>query len=96
MKELAKSKGFNRNYPKGKHPYDIYLWLCKLQKWLRDEKGLIVWVEPIWLFAANKDGYRFTWMMMDELTITEDQTLLGYLTFEQALEEGLKCALKSW
>lgn len=67
-----------------------------LQRWLREEKGLLVFVEPSLVEASNKKGIRFTYFVvnMEDLScVLEDESPIGFLKYEEALEKGLQMAL---
>lgn len=57
-----------------------------LQKWLRDERGIIVWVRP------GLDLKVFSWYLDGE-EIPNRLNKNNYKSFEEALEAGLKEAL---
>lgn len=65
-----------------------------LQKWLRETHQIILWVAPIKVSAADKSGFRYSWIISYGDDDRMDETPLGYLEYEEALEEGLKEALK--
>ena len=91
MKELieqAKQLGFEtqltlKPYIKDKEEIN-FLILCLIQKWLRDEKGVYLYVslsgtkEITWFYSVNDKIYQKG----------------SSNTYEQALEEGIKTSLK--
>ena len=93
--ELAKKKGFD---PKSHlietlNPFDDefikYLWMCLLQKWLRDEcnLNLEVWRSPI----CSEEEYSFVWHLLGVKYYNDSPK---FSTYEQALEAGLTKALQ--
>ena len=66
-----------------------------LQKWLREERGIYVGIHPLKISTCDKSGYRFTWYSSQLNGDKElcDNSPLGHLTYEDALEAGLKQAL---
>ena len=87
--EKAKEKGFWKNLKIASdgfiHPIDKYVWMCLLQKWLRDEHN--IFVEISWYDDCFNT----------EITVEETARLEGrgeYKTYEQALEEALTKALE--
>jgi hypothetical protein len=63
-----------------------------LQTWLRDTHNISVEVNLIRVSSSNTSGSRFTFevFQLNELHIMiVDSTPLGYLKYEDALEEGL-------
>lgn len=88
--ELAKEKGFKSDFEKLPYPVgrnDQYLCMCELQKWLRDEHKIIVWIQPS-AVSPNKCFYP----KVDG--IKNGQNLQYESSYESALLEGLKEALK--
>jgi hypothetical protein len=67
-----------------------------LQKWLREEHNLYILLKTIYLEVWDKNGIRFSYCIEDYITeeVHGDETLIGYLTYEAALEAGLFKALK--
>lgn len=67
-----------------------------LQKWLREKHKLFIVVDILQVSTSNKTGYRFTWTIINlknTIQTEEDDSPLGFLTYEEALEEGLKQSL---
>ena len=67
------------------------------QKWLREVHNIFISIFPIGLSLDNKNGYRFRYEIIDlkELKIIQDdKSLLGFLTYEEALEIALQKTLK--
>ena len=65
-----------------------------LQAWLREVHHILIFIEPL-LVTCTGSGIRFSFVITDyTVMIKEDDSLLGYLTYEEALEvaliEGLK------
>lgn len=76
--------------------YDnVYAPTCSyLQSWLRDVKGIVVWVDVIQVNVAEQIGIRYTWNICDLQgnILSEDESPLGFLEWGDALETGLeKC-----
>lgn len=66
-----------------------------LQKWFIDEHNILVVPEPSLVESGNSRGLRYTWYIVkQDLTTVEDSALLGYSTYEEALEVGLEEAFK--
>ena len=91
--EKAKEKGFNQ---KKDILFEYYeekeaqlMWMCLLQKWLRDEHDVYVEVDRI---LQPDIGY-FHWYCWNEKTDL-DYSGIGAKTYEQALEEALTKALE--
>ena len=62
-----------------------------LQTWLRDKHDIDVTSNVMVAEAGDRKGKRYYWEIIDsELKLTEDSSLLGYLTYEEALEVGLE------
>ena len=81
--QLAKEKGFEAFHVFVLHESQShYLWLCLLQKWLRDQsnKNICVSWTPNshWLFELNFDDYNVG----------------GFESYQIALEQGCLQALK--
>lgn len=93
--KLAKSKGFEGIFEKewthnSKEPIRYYLWMCELQKWLRDRKILLE-VCPIdnwesWCWSISLEGLEcpFNQVPWNEFE---------YKSHDEALEQGLFMAL---
>lgn len=66
-----------------------------LQKWLRS-KLIVVYVFPHRISGGEKTGIRFSYSACDYSgnELFSDESLLGFLEYEQALEEGLIEGLK--
>lgn len=106
MKELiklAESKGFESYFmkvisfiPCSEHvitdpEFINHLWLCELQKWLRDEKKIYISISSE-LEDGNLEYYIDTFTI-DRKNINWDSTKIDY-TYEKVLEKGLFEALK--
>jgi hypothetical protein len=65
----------------------------ELQKWLRETHKLFVWVAPMVILANDKESYRYTWVIDNTVDTSicsiNDESELGYLTPELAMEQGL-------
>jgi len=63
----------------------FYLWMCELQKWLREVHNIDI------IITSNLLGYGYLlYNRYPPKNITNSNT---YQTYEQALEEGLQTAL---
>lgn len=99
---LAKKKGFDQKCPGNDgiiNPFDFYLWMCKLQKWLREEHGLIVEAQSDVSQHDDSIGYNFYFFHHKrriEIASILDAPIgeYSYNTYELALESGLLEALK--
>jgi hypothetical protein len=82
--KLSKQKGFlsEDNLVTVNDDY-FYLWMCELQKWLREEHGIDVYCMPV-----GDDSYK--WYNNIE---SHNPVFTG--TYEEALEVGLQEALKT-
>lgn len=69
--------------------------LSELQTWLRSKK-LVVYVTPVEVSASTTRGIRFVWDICDYSgsSLDSDNSPLGYLEYEHALEIGLQHTLK--
>jgi len=94
----AKEKGFESHIigksveAKYSNKDFYYLWMCELQKWLREEHKLIV--EPNMLIDAS---YAYSIYRIEQNGKFAKQLEFEYteqFDYEQTLEEGLKLALK--
>lgn len=75
-----------------------YLWMCELQKWLRDNHSLNVEVYATTVSTSNSTGYRWTYLvhgLINHFIFIQDESLLGFLKHEEALEDALIVALNS-
>lgn len=86
-------ESFNTKYPISKL-YDAPT-QSELQTWLRT-KNIIVFITPIEVSTGDSQGVRFAWDISDfkgEM-LGGDDSPLGFLTYEEALEKGLEEGLK--
>lgn len=95
--KLAKEKGFRSIQPhililKSKEHY--YLWMCELQKWLREIHNIHVcvdisllkeWYVNIYNIQNKPSEFEQTYELLNEI---------NFKTYEEALEQGLYQALK--
>ena len=79
----AKELGFNQS-PKMPYLEAYYMWMCLLQKWLRDEHRIIV--------IPTEDSGKYICFYKSSETIYF--TTVNFKTYEQALEKGLTEAMK--
>ena len=109
LKRLAEKKGFRMTVDEGGKNYK-YVWLCLLQKWLRGEHKLMVWVSYDGIddaesaFVWNVDQYipngiegsrkKDDWDFHKRHCSFSERHMSWYQEYESALEEGLKQALK--
>jgi len=92
--EKAKEKGFvSKDNLLGVNKSYYFLWLCELQKWLREEHDIHVWV------TAPTDGFYDACVFRDKTNyyrkfddFTTNET--DFTTYESAFEDGLFEALK--
>ena len=70
-----------------------YLWLCELQRWLRETHSVIVEIT----YQMCSTGWEFCSYKFDNDLQSEDDMdrETGYKTYELALEAGLNEALKT-
>jgi hypothetical protein len=62
----------------------------QLQKWLRIEHRIDICVDILHVSALNKGGKRYIWWIVDkDYNVLEDDELLGYPSYEDALEDAL-------
>lgn len=96
--ELAKEKGLITNLYQPEimqvsEDY-YYLWMCELQKWLRDSHKLIVQIESIWGDKEMKTIEYESWVMYRDFEnhLPNEEPDI-FKTYESALEFGLTQAL---
>lgn len=63
-----------------------YLWMCELQKWLRDEHVFYISIRRTVDEKTKQSGWRFSIMLMNNFTYHDK--------YEQALQQGLIEAIK--
>lgn len=101
--ELAKEKGFepivhSYNWYSAneteKENLSYYLWMCELQKWLRDSHKLIVQIESIWGDKEMKTIEYESWVMYRDFEnhLPNEKPDI-FKTYKSALEFGLTQAL---
>lgn len=89
--QLAIDKGAT-NYKTQKYSY--YLWMCTIQKWLREQHNIDIMIQP--LLSENKEllygsnVYSETFEETDSEYKTSDIFESYELALEDALVEGLK------
>lgn len=92
---LAKEKGFMAillrpiPYKEGTRWYSLesiryYIWMCELQKWLREKHEIYLAV-----LSNNENAHRYVFGE----GINSKRYATWYKTYEEALEEGLKQGL---
>ncbi len=73
----------------------LYLWMCELQKWLRENKKISV---DAYTELTLENKFRFGCDMIATFDLAEDLSTLNlgnkFTTYEEALETGLQEALK--
>lgn len=75
----------NKNYTRYARPTQSLL-----QAWLREVHKIIIFIDPLLVSSINKEGIRFSYYITDYAQIIkESDNLLGYLTYEEALENAL-------
>lgn len=68
-----------------------------LQKWIRKVHKVFIGIDISVVSTGGKEGYRYTWYSINLNNLEEfcsDETPLGYLIYEEALEAGLQQVLK--
>lgn len=68
-----------------------------LQKWLRDKYTINIVIDILEIPTSIKSGIRYSWRILNKNSTSfdiYDESLLGYLTYEEALEKALQEALK--
>ena len=71
----------------------IHLW--NAQKWLREEKNIIVRIIPIYDLSTPINGATYTNEIVHwEVGYVEDTCIRDYDTYEEALLEGVREAIK--
>lgn len=101
--QLAEEKGFRDRFICPKvipNPENIndYLWMCELQKWLRDDYRIHIMVIPdkthdigmLFNCAVKIDAEDYSY----DLIIRYKSKIQEFELYEQALQEGLTQALK--
>lgn len=70
----------------------IYLWMCELQKWLREEHNIEVYVVPIHAYQRGT-GVLYKFAILGRVSA---KNIYNYCldTYEQALEKALQEGLK--
>lgn len=88
--KLASNKGFisRNNLIKVNNDY-YYLWLCELQKWLREKHNIIVYLSPV-----LPDVKEWGILIFQVKSIESLDDFRFYKTYKLALEKGLQKALK--
>lgn len=92
--ELSKQKGFKSivfSDLEITSKLNFFLWLCELQKWIREEHNIEI------MFDLNDCRYFFKIKLIKNkygLSETITQFSKPFNTYEQALEQGLKESLK--
>ena len=88
--ELSKKIGFESTYFNSEHleadPIEFYLWMCELQKYLRDEYIIFVYLRRVTDSRIKEQGWRYAIMSVNNFTYHD--------TYEQALEQSLIEAIK--
>ena len=95
--KLAKDKGFSSICFADEMGGDLFPTQSLLQKWLKEVHNIFINIFPVGLYLDGKSGYRFRYEIIDlkELKIIQDdKSLLGFLTYEEALEIALQQSLK--
>jgi len=90
---LAKAKNFQPEWINS-FPSDMqnnicyYLWMCELQKWLREKHNIHILIH----YNVFSEKYRIEYIIHMDRELEEEYPEVK--TFEQALEKGLFEALK--
>jgi len=94
----AKEKGFESHIigksveAKYSNKDFYYLWMCELQKWLREEYKIDIWITDRSDMHQNGYGIVISGNDFESIELNEYMAVGTY--YEEALEEGLKEALK--
>ena len=96
---LAKEKGF---ISKSEEGLDYYLFLCEVQRWLREEYFLYVEVNRshfdgflgIVVFNCHVVDIKIDYVKGQKNIIRTKDHKLTFNSYEEALEQGLSAALK--
>jgi len=72
---------------------DSYLWMCELQKWLRENHNIIVMVEP---YSNGSSSCRFIWdrFILNNIWMLDSFSMEKHEKYEKALEIGLYESIK--
>ena len=95
----AKEKGFESHIigksveAKYSNKDFYYLWMCELQKWLREEHNIHIEIHLVIKPIGNTIYKSEVYKVFGDMKIGT-HFLEYYQTYEQALEEGLKETLK--
>jgi hypothetical protein len=72
----------------------IYLWLCELQKWLREVHKIDLYIEPVWKDFDKGITQYCPWVMFPkEMFGLDDEDSEYFDSYEKALENALLDAL---
>lgn len=101
FKTVTVTTGFTNKYLLGGKDFlitemCIYLWMCELQKWLREEHNISIYLEPFWETLEdckdrNKRPEFAPWVIGEYIEESEEPKY--YKDYNEALLEGLKEAL---
>lgn len=93
--EIEENSDYFKNNTVGDHSNKNYTCYARptqslLQAWMREVHKIIIFIEPLLVSANNKECIRFSYYITDYTQIIkESDNLLGYLTYEEALETAL-------
>ena len=88
---LAKEKNFSPTFVDPIQATDFwwFLWICNLQRWLREDKLLYVYCVPN---ETVLDAWHYK---IEVFHTSNDELSRHFLSYDEALEEGLFEALKT-
>ena len=98
--KLSNLNGFYADFTNLQLRKDIkdvyYLWMCELQKWLRDEYKIIIGLDPYVSLTGELNFQPDISVYLEEVKIFEliEFESKGYSDYKLALEEGLLEVLK--
>lgn len=78
------------------YPEEDWCLLYSAQKWLREKKGIFVYIDVPW---KTDDGLGWSYFCCNRPMTEEDKEVCFasggfYDSYEEALSEGVKCAIK--
>ena len=91
--ELSKEKGFSYSYVSPNFEKAFYLWMCELEKWLRDEHQ--IYISVMCSHIKDLTGETNEYSLCCEWEISDRKDMCGVgLSYEETLEEALLESLK--
>lgn len=98
---LSREKGFmSRDNLTTVNDEYCYLWMCELQKWLREKHNLHICIEPKWSYEDLPDRYSqpkeyYGYVVGDDDFNEDEQVDIPFKSYEDCLEDALIVALNS-